>query len=412
MSAYAWTVGVDWGGAQHHVTVLDAAGAVTGTRRVAHSAAAIAEAVHWLQQITAVPPEAVAVAIETPRGVLVDSLIEQGFAVFAINPKQVDRFRDRFSAGGAKDDPRDARVLADALRTDARAFRRVRPDDPKIIYLRELCRIVEELQEEELRLTNRLREQLYRVDAVWLTLSPAADDAWLWDLLHATAHPDRWAQLSRRLITATLRAHRIRRTTTDEVIAALQRPRLRAAAGVADAVATRIRSLIPQLRLVRDQRQRTDRDIERALAQLAEAPDDQPREHRDVHILRSLPGAGRTVTATMLTEAAGPLAARDYALLRAHAGTAPVTKRSSKRTFHVQMRHACKQRLRQALYHWARTSIQYDAAARAYYDALRRRGHHHARALRSVADRWLRILIAMLNSGTLYDASRFAMKSN
>ena len=224
MSAYAWTVGVDWGGAHHHVTVLDAAGAVRGTRVVAHAAAAIAEAVQWLQQVTGVEPAAVAVAIETPRGVLVDSLLEHGFPVFAINPKQVDRFRDRFSAGGAKDDPRDARVLADALRTDARAFRRVRPDDPQIIYLRELCRIVEELQEEELRLANRLREQLYRVDAAWLTLSPAATDAWLWDVLRTTAHPDRWAQVSRRAITATLRAHRIRRLTTDDVVAALQRP--------------------------------------------------------------------------------------------------------------------------------------------------------------------------------------------
>lgn len=412
MSLYAWTVGVDWGGQQHHVTVLDATGAVRGSRFVAHTAAAIAETVQWVQQLTAAGPDGIAVAIETPRGVLVDSLIEQGFAVFAINPKQLDRFRDRFSAGGAKDDPRDARVLADALRTDARAFRRVRPDDPKIIHLRELCRIVEELQEQEQRLTNRLRDQLYRVDAGWLTLSPAADDAWLWDVLQAVPHPDRWSQLSRRSITATLRAHRIRRTTTDEVMSVLQRPRLRAAPGVTDAVGTRIASLVPQLQLVRDQWQRTDRQIERALADMAEVANDQPREHRDVHILRSLPGAGRTVTATMLTEAAGPLAARDYALLRAHAGTAPVTKRSSKRTFHVQMRYACKHRLRQALYHWARTSIQYDDAARAYYDALRHRGHHHARALRSVADRWLRILIAMLNTGTLYDPSRFVAKSN
>ena len=46
--------------------------------------------------------------------------------------------------------------------------------------------------------------------------------------------------------------------------------------------------------------------------------------------------------------------------------------------------------------------------ARAYYDGLRARGHRHARALRSVADRWLRILIAMLKTGTVYDASRFA----
>ena len=72
------------------------------------------------------------------------------------------------------------------------------------------------------------------------------------------------------------------------------------------------------------------------------------------------------------------------------------------------MRYACKWRLRQALFHWARTSIQHDEAARAYYDRLRARGHYHARALRSVGDRWLRILIAMLGSGELYDPSRFS----
>jgi transposase len=113
------------------------------------------------------------------------------------------------------------------------------------------------------------------------------------------------------------------------------------------------------------------------------------------------------VAATMLTEAAGPLAARDYATLRAHAGTAPVTKRSGKRLHVVCMRTGSKSRLRSALYHWARTSLQHDPATRAYYDALRQRGHAHPRALRSVADRWLRILIAMLKTRMPYDASRF-----
>jgi Transposase IS116/IS110/IS902 family len=116
----------------------------------------------------------------------------------------------------------------------------------------------------------------------------------------------------------------------------------------------------------------------------------------------------RFVAATMLTEAAGPLADRNYDMLRAHTGVAPVTKRSGKRAFFVHMRYACKWRLRQALYHWSRISIQHDAAARAYYDRLRARGHNHARALRSVADRWLRILVAMLTTGNLYDPSRFA----
>jgi hypothetical protein len=73
------------------------------------------------------------------------------------------------------------------------------------------------------------------------------------------------------------------------------------------------------------------------------------------------------------------------------------------------MRRACNRRLRWAAYHWGRASVQHDAASAAYYRELRARGHRHGRALRSVVDRWLRILVAMLRQNTLYDANRFAV---
>jgi transposase len=407
--SFAWYVGIDWGNEAHLLCLMDATGTLRGTRLVAHTAVAVHDAIQWVLQETGATPDGIAVGLERPRGVLVDTWLERGFPLFAVNPKQLDRFRDRFTAGGAKDDRRDAHAVADALRTDRRAFRRIQPDAAPVIQLREWCRIVEELHEEEQRLANRLREQLYRVDAAWLTLCPAANEPWLWTVLADTPHPAAWPTLSRRRLASMLRAHRIRRLTVDEVIAAVRQPRLHAAAGVAEAVEARMASLVPQLRLVHAQRTVADRRIEQGLASLvAEAPDAEPREHRDAEILQSLPGVGRMVAATMLTEATGPLADRDYVTLRAHAGTAPITKRSGKRAAFVHMRYACKPRLRQALYHWARTSIQHDQTARAYYDTLRARGHHHARALRSVADRWLRILIAMLRAGTLYDASRFA----
>jgi transposase len=405
---FAWYVGIDWGSEEHHFCLLDANGRVCGTRVVAHTADAVYAALQWVREQTGAAPEAVAVGLETPRGVLVDTVIEQRFAVFALNPKQLDRFRDRFTAGGAKDDPRDAHAVADALRTDRRAFRAVRPDDPPVIHLRELSRMVDELQVEEGRLANRLREHLYRVDAAWLTLSPAADEPWLWTVLANSPHPDTWRQLPRGQITAALRAHRIRRLTAAAIVTSLRRPRLSVAAGVGDAVAARIAALVPQLILVHQQRTTTERQIDQLLETLAaaEATAGDPHEHRDVEILQSLPGVGRMVTATMLAEASGPVADRDYATLRAYTGAAPITKRSGKRVFLVQMRYACNHRLREAMFHWARTSIQHDAAARAYYDALRARGHRHARALRSVADRWLRILVAMLTTRTLYDPSR------
>jgi transposase len=407
---FDWFLGIDWGSEAHELCLLDAAGQIRGTRAVAHTAAAVHDAVQWMREQTGAAPSAIAVAIETPRGVLVDTLIEVGFPVFAINPKQLDRFRDRFTAAGAKDDARDAQALGDGLRTDRRAFRRVRPDDPLIIQLREVTRLREDLQEDERRLANRLRDQLYRVDAAWLTFSPAADEPWLWAILAEAPDPAAWAHVARRRVAATLRSHRIRRASADALLSALQQPRLTVAPGVAEAVATRIAAVVPQLRVIHDQRLTAERRIDRLLERLAatDVPDGEPREHRDVEILQSLPGVGRMVTATMLTEATGPLAARDYPTLRAHTGAAPVTKRSGKRAVVVHMRYACTQRLRAALYHWSRTSIQRDAAARAYYDALRARGHRHARALRSVADRWLRILVAMLKTRTLYDASRFA----
>src|SRR5262249_44735014 len=158
------------------------------------------------------------------------------------------------------------------------------------------------------------------------------------------------------------------------------------------------------LRLVHDQRHRTvGQRLDAVLAELAEG--DIAGQHRDVTVLRSVPGVGRLVAATVLAEAARPLAERDYQTLRAQARAAPTTRQSGKKTV-VVMRWACNGRLRNAIYHWARVSVQVDAHCRAHYDRLRQRGHDHARALRGVVDRLLAVLMAMLTSRTLYDPKR------
>jgi transposase len=165
--------------------------------------------------------------------------------------------------------------------------------------------------------------------------------------------------------------------------------------------------LIPRLRLLRDQRIACARQIEGLLTQLAEGAtgEGQQEEARDVVILRSLPGVGRTIAATILAEAGWALAARDYHALRALAGIAPVTQKSGKRRL-VLMRLGCNRRLRYALYHWGRGAIQSDPRARAHYHQLRERGHSHGRALRGVVDRLLAMLIAMLRVSALYDPNR------
>ncbi len=130
----------------------------------------------------------------------------------------------------------------------------------------------------------------------------AADEPWLWTLLDKTPDPTQWRTLSRRHLASVLRRHRLRRLTADALLALVQHPCLHAAPGVATAVGTRVASLVPQLRLLHEQLRHTQRQIDQALAQLAEDTDSESTEHRDVVILQSLPGVGRMVTATMLTE--------------------------------------------------------------------------------------------------------------
>src|SRR3954467_6747431 len=123
------------------------------------------------------------------QGPVVEALLERGFCVYGINPKQVDRFRDRFTVAGAKDDRRDAHVLADSLRTDRHAFRRLSNDEPVIVQLREWSRMADELQRERARLASRMREQLWRY---FPQMGEGADDLaadWFLNLLSHAPTP-------------------------------------------------------------------------------------------------------------------------------------------------------------------------------------------------------------------------------
>ena len=148
---FRWFAGVDWGSATHQACLIDEVGTVVGERAFAHGGAGLAALCDWLMAMAG-DPGSVAVAIEVPHGPVVDALLDRGFAVYAINPKQLERLRDRVSLAGAKDDRRDARVAAGGLRTDPHLFRPVAAGDPAVIVLREWSRLAEELQQERVRL--------------------------------------------------------------------------------------------------------------------------------------------------------------------------------------------------------------------------------------------------------------------
>src|SRR5918995_697381 len=398
----SWFAGVDWGSEKHQVCMRDVAGTVVGERAFAHNGAGLVAMCDWLVSVAG-RPSTVAVAIEVPHGPVVDVLLDRGFAVHAINPKQLDRLRDRFSVAGAKDDRRDARVAADGLRTDPHLFRQVTAGDPSVVELREWSRLAEELQQERLRLANRIRQQLWRYYPQLLELGEDVTAEWILALWSVAPTPAKAAQLREATVARLLARHRIRRIDTERALAILRQPAIRVAAGVTEAAVLHLRSLVARLRLANTEFHQAEQKLDELCARLSQDATVAAHGPCDAAILRSLPGVGLVVLATLLTEAGDPLARRDHAALRTLSGVAPVTKRSGK-TRVVIMRYAAQVRLRQAVFHWARVAILHDPKSRSRYDALRARGHSYGRALRGVADRLLGVACVLLRRQILFDA--------
>ncbi len=396
-----WFAGVDWGSEKHQVCLVDAAGAVVGERAFAHGGAGLVALCDWLVSVAG-HPGTVAVAIEVPHGPVVDVLLDRGFAVHAINPKQLDRLRDRFSMAGAKDDRRDARVAAAGLRTDPHLFRPLQVGDPGVVELREWSRLAEELQRERLRLANRIRQQLWRYYPQLLALSDDLGAEWILELWSLAPTPAEAARLREATLARLLRRHRIRRLDAAGVLGVLRQPAIAVAAGVTEAAVLHLRSLVARLRLANTELRQAERQLDALCAGLRRDAGAVAHGPCDAAILRSLPGVGTVILATLLTEAGDPLARRDHAALRTLSGVAPVTKRSGK-TRIVVMRYAAQARLRQAVFHWARVAILHDPRSRSRYEALRARGHHYGRALRGVADRLLGVACVLFRRQVLFD---------
>lgn len=399
--------GVDWASETHHVFLTDNDGRKIAEKVFKHGGEGLAAMAAWLMAMSNADEAGhIRVAIEVPHGPVVETLIERGFKVHAINPKQMDRFRDRFTLAGAKDDSRDAEVMASALRTDPRCFRLLAIADPIVIELREWSRMTEDLGAERNRLTNRMRELLWRYYPALLTLENDLGADWLLDLWETVPTPAKAARVRETTIARLLKRHRIRRFDAAHIIAVLRQTSVQVSAGTTQAASAHIATLTARIRLVNRQIRQAYQQLDTLTDRLApseEAEPGQARQH-DVEILASLPGVGRIVLATLLAEAFDALQRRDYAALRSLTGVAPVTKRSGK-SYIVVRRQACHDRLANAMYHWARVAVQHDARSREKYAALRSRGHSHGRALRSVADRLLNVACAMLKTGTTFNAS-------
>ncbi|QSE87498.1 IS110 family transposase (plasmid) [Rhodococcus pseudokoreensis] len=389
-------IGDDWAEAHHDVELMDAAGRRLSKARLPEGVAGIAR-LHAMigDQLGDEADKAeVAIGIETDRGPWVAALVAAGYTVFAVNPLQAARFRERSSVSGAKSDAADAHILADMVRTDSHQLRPVAGDSPEAEAIKVVARAHKTLIWERTRHTQRLRHALREYFPAALEAFEDLDAADALELLGKAPDPASAARLTRGQIAAALRKARRRdiEAKTARIQAALRGEQLGRAAVITTAYAATTRSAVAVLITLNQEVKALHGQVDAHFGR-----------HPDAEIILSQPGMGPSLGPRVLGEFGDD--PERYVTAKArknYAATSPITRASGKKKV-VAARFVHNDRLVDALNSQAFSALQASPGARAYYDKQRDRGLDHGPALRQLANRLVGILHGCLKTRTRYD---------
>jgi transposase len=383
--------GVDWAETHHDVALVDERGQLVGKRRIAESVEGFTELLELLAQAGDDPEDPIPVAIETPRGLLVAALRATGRPIFPINPMAVARYRERHTVARSKSDHADAMVLANILRTDMHAHRRLPADSELVRSIAVLARAHQDAIWRRTKASNELRSLLREYFPVFLDvfmsklggLSSAVARA----VLAIAPTPPQAAKLTSTRIAAALRRAGRQRgidAAAHELRDALRVVRLRQEPLVENAMGVQTLRLLATLNTECD-----------SVEALATATNQAFAQHPDYTIITSFPGLADTLGARILAEVGDDRARfADARALKAFAGSAPVT-RASGRSILITHRKVKNSRLAAAGFVWAFATLTSSPGARAHY--------RHPAALRRLFNRMLGQLYHCLQTGQRYD---------
>ncbi|MEO7196489.1 MAG: IS110 family transposase [Pseudonocardiaceae bacterium] len=389
-------VGDDWAEDHHDVELMDATGRRLAKARLPEGVAGMAR-LHAMiaEQLGEAAEETeVLVGIETGRGPWVTALIAAGYTVYAINPLQVARYRERRSVSGAKSDAADAHALADMVRTDSHQLRPVAEDTPGAEAIKVVTRAHKTLIWERTRHTQRLRHALRDYFPAALEAFEDLDALDTLELLAKAPDPASAAKLTIAQITAALKRSR-RRDIGEKaarIQAVLRAEHLGQPAVITAAYAATTRSAVAVLSTLQEQVKILQGQVDAHFGQ-----------HPDAEIISSQPGLGPILGARVLAEFGDdPDRYADAKSRKNYAATSPITRASGKKKI-VMARFVHNDRLIDALMTQAFAALNASPGARAYYDQLKTHGTEHHAALRQLANRLVGILHGCLTTRTRYD---------
>ena len=389
-------VGDDWAEDHHDVEVMDGAGRRLARARLPEGVAGMARLHAMIGELVGeeVDGAEVLVGIETDRGPWVAALVAAGYTVYAVNPLQAARFRDRLGVSGAKSDAGDAHVVADMVRTHAHELRPVAGDSAEVEAVKVVARTHKTLIWERTRHTQRLRHALRDYFPAALVAFADLDAVDTLELLAKAPTPAKAARLTLAQISAALKRARRRDIAgkAELVQAALRAEHLGLPEVLTSAYATSVTALIAVLTVLDTQVKAMQGQVEAHFGR-----------HPAAEIVLSQPGLGPVLGARVLAEFGDdPTRYATAKARRNYAGTSPITRASGRKKV-VLARFVHNDRLVDALLTQASTALRVSPGARAYYDKQRARGSGYNAALRQLANRLVGILHGCLKHGTHYD---------
>ena len=387
--------GIDWSDQFLDFHLRTPEGQVLAEGRVETCIAGLAELFNKLEVHG--PAEEISIAIETSHGAWVQALLDRGYQLYPVNPKTVDSFREALSANGIKTDKIDCKVLTMFLVTFHKDNSPLRPDAPEIVALRIACQIRLRLVEERTAKINELQTTLKMDYPAFVGLFGELKSQIALQFLEQFPTQDKMHVLSERRLRNWLKRHHYSSTRRiDDMVEILKRPSLPVREHLQKAKESLIQYLARSIQNLNVEIAQRDKHITEQLDKLPES-----------NWIRSLPGAG-DVLAPALLACLGRDAKRFESVHTAQAfmGTAPVTKASG-RSETVKFRRGCWKFARRTLQLFADTSRHQCPWAQEFYQKQRDSGHLHHQALRALAHKWVKILLAMQRTATPYNETIF-----
>lgn len=385
----AW-MGLDWGDESHWVSLCCEGSEEVESFCLPQRPSTIHQWVGQLRLRFAGRP--VGVAVEQSRGALLYALMQYDFLVlFPLNPKAFHNYRQALRLSGAKDDPSDADLLLQFVRTHRG---RLQPWYPESVPTRSLRFLVEprrKLVEDHTRLLNRLSQLLKEYFPQILK--------WFGELASrsALAFLTRWPPLEKaqrahhRTLEKFFHSYRYSLETTQQKIRQIDQ----ATALTQDPAILEVHPRMVQIWI------RQLQFLQQSIGELEQQITAHMQVHSEAFIFNSFPGAGEVLAPRLLIAYGSDRSRFDARLMQCFSGIAPVTEQSGKSRW-VHHRFVCCKFLKQTFHEFAQCSLPHSSWANAFYHQQREKGASQHQAIRALAYKWIRILTRCWKNRTPY----------